>query len=106
MAVPPPLQSMSLCTEPAAVPPPLIPSVLPGMVPHRPASSEKRGLMAQAQALTEATWTPEPSVAFLKGNPLKFHPLQYQFSAGDTLVLTGPSSPTVPHEPRLSTAYG
>jgi len=47
--------------------------------------------MAQAQALTEATWTPEPSVAFLKGNPLKFHPLQYQFSAGDTLVLTGPT---------------
>ena len=45
--------------------------------------------MAQAQALTEATWTPEPSVAFLKGNPLKFHPLQYQFSAGDTLVDTG-----------------
>src|SRR5262249_32459082 len=42
MAVPTRLQSISLCTEPAAVPPPRMPRALPWMAPPSPGSPEKR----------------------------------------------------------------
>ena len=48
--------------------------------------------MAQAQTLKVSTWPSEATLTLLIYKPLKFNLLQYRFSAGDMLVLTGPTT--------------
>src|SRR5262249_38933480 len=84
MAVPPPLPSMSLCTAPAAVPPPLLPRARPWLAPHPLERQKNEGFPDGSHS-----WEHGPGVApeNSTGNQRQLDPLGTSFSGAPCVVI-------------------